>query len=182
VDSDWWLPDLNPELSQGDIVKDLPVWIASPSLVFLGDKRTVSGGQTGWRELSEPQSDDQGFAHLLVRARPYISIVLTHDCQLDKKKRPTRVQLAATSDIASLSGGERMVVMNQRSLSQLVLPDVPQFGTRYADMHIIFTVDKRLIAEPMRVASMTEDAKIRLQNQLIAYFADRQRPDSASHS
>jgi hypothetical protein len=47
---------------------------------------------------------------------------------------------------------------------------------------IIFTVDKRLIAEPMRVASMTEDAKIRLQNQLIAYFADRQRPDSASHS
>jgi hypothetical protein len=176
------LPNINSDLSQGDIIRDLPVWIAAPTLVFLDDKRTLSGGRTGWIESSESKPDDQGFSHLLVRARQFISVVLTHDCQLDKQKKRARVQLAATSDIESLSAGDRTIAMNQRSLSQLVLPDVPQLGTRCADMRIIFTVDKNLIAEPMRVASMTEDAKNRLQNQIIAYFADRQRPSTATNS
>jgi len=168
-------------LSQGDVIRDLPVWIASPPLVFL-EKRILSGDRTVWLEPPESKPDDQGFSHLLIRARPFISIVLTHDCQLDKQKRRARVQLAATADIESLSAEERTKVMHQRTLSQLVLPDVPQLGTRYADMRIIFTVDKTLITGPMRVASMTDDAKDRLQNQIIAYFADRRRPDTASNS
>jgi hypothetical protein len=60
---------------------------------------------------------------------------------------------------------------------RLVLPEVPGLGTYYADLRSLFTVDRTLIQEEMRIASMTDEAKDRLQNQIIAYFADRKRPE-----
>jgi len=179
VDSVWWLPKKHPDLSQEDVFKGIPVWVAIPPVVFI-QKQTFSGNQTAWVESSNPIADADGFKHLLARAREVVCIVLTHDCQLDKAKKKVRVQVAVASDVNALSSEERSVVMNQRSLSMLVLPNIPQLGTYYADMRLIFTVDKRLLIESMRIASMTEQAKLRVQNQLIAYFSDRARPDSSS--
>jgi hypothetical protein len=175
VGSGWWLPKINPDLSQGDIIRDLPVWIAAPALVFL-ENRTLPGDRKVWVESSAPKPDNNGFSHLLIKARHFVGVVLTHDCQLDKQAKKVRVQLAAATDIERVNSEERTKIMNQRSLSQLVLPDIPELGTYYADMRIVFTVDKSIITEPMRAVSMTEAAKNRLQNQIIAYFSDRQRP------
>ena len=189
--SDWWLPELNPSLSQGDIIRVLPVWIPAPALVSL-EKRTFPNHpehptpaekRTAWAESLESETDDSGYGHYLARARSYVAIVLTHDCQLDKKKtKRARVQLAATADLDGLNAEERTKVINQGTLAQLILPDIPQVGTYYADLRIIFTVDKGLIIDSMRTASMSEKAKVRLQNQIIAYFTDRQRPTAATNS
>jgi hypothetical protein len=185
VGSAWWLPELNPSLSQGDIIRVLPVWIPAPSLIALdkrtfpihSDEPTSAQKRTAWVESAEPKIDDSGFGHYLARTRLHVAIVLTHDCQLDKDTKRARIQLAATADVDGLNAEERTKVMNQGSLSKLVLPDVPLLGsTYYADLRILFTVDKRLIVNSMRAASMTEEAKFRLQTQIVAYFTDRQMP------
>jgi hypothetical protein len=142
-------------------------------------KQTLPGNKTAWVESSAPTAETE-FGHLLIKARRFLSIVLTHDCQLDKFKRKPRVQLASVSLVDDLNPEEKTKVMNQASLSLLVLPDVPTLGACYADLRTIITVDRGLIDEPMRIASMTEEAKFRLQNQVIAYFSDRARPEQSS--
>lgn len=177
----WWLPEKQKDLSQGDIVTGLPSWIAVPPLIYV-EKRTMKGSQHIWSELREAKPDDEEFSHILIRSREIVGVVLAHDCELDKGNRKQRVQFARADRLDALNADEQTKVLNQGSLRLLVLPDVPTIGTYYADMRLIFTVDKRLVMEDRRVASMTEEAKVRLQNQLIAFFADRERPEPASNS
>lgn len=176
--SGWWLPEKFPNLSQGDVVARLPLGIPTSPLIHLS-KKTLSGNQSAWVE--GPPNDDSESGFLLIKTRRLLSIVLTHDCQLDKSKRKPRVQLAPVIELDRLNSEEKTLVINQRSLSQLVLPDIPQVGSCYADLKNIFTVDKGLIGDDtMRIASMTDQGKDRLQWQLIAYFVDRDRdkPDT----
>ena len=82
----WWEPNVKPDLSQGDIVLGLPFWVPLPSSSPL-EKVTISGGRTLWAENQVVKPDSDGIFYLLGRARLASGVVLTHDCEIDKKEK-----------------------------------------------------------------------------------------------
>src|SRR5208337_817210 len=118
---------VKPDLSQGDIIVGLPFWVplsSSPPL----EKVTISGGRTVWAESQAVNPDREGIFHLLGRARLAPGVVLTHDCEIDKKRRNKRVQVAIVLPLDRLNASERAVIMAQGKYAHMVLPDIPEIG------------------------------------------------------
>jgi hypothetical protein len=127
----WWADAPKTELYQGDIIAALPFWTLAAKIDFL-DKKTASdkvavleGTKEFLVESGSPTIDSQGFFRFLGRARFAPAIILTHDCEFDKRRKNTRAQVARLGDVEDLSQDERFKVMNQGSYSKLVLPNVP---------------------------------------------------------
>jgi hypothetical protein len=99
---------------------------------------------------------------------------------MDKLKKKPRVQLAACADFEKLNTNERDSVTQHASWHYMILPDIPGLGTYYADLRNIFTVDRSLILDPMRIASMTPEFKELLQARIVGYFVRKQMPTSQS--
>lgn len=177
----WWAESPQTELYQGDIVADLPFWTITPESIFL-EKRTIATKNEGPKdcliETNSLKADSQGFFQFLGRARFAPAIVLTHDCEFDKKRRKApRVQLARLGDIDGLSPQERSQVMNQGSYSKLVLPNVPNLGkTLYVDFHIQITLDTRLVESKTKIASLSDFGRQRLRVGIIYYYLRKSPP------
>lgn len=165
----WWEPNVKPDLSQGDVVLSLPFWVPLPADPPL-EKVTLKGGRTVWNEAQSASLDENGIFHLLGRARLAPGIVLTHDCEIDKKRKNNRIQVAILLTLDRLNASERAVVMGQGKYAHMVLPDIPVIGTRYVDFQVQVTLDRRVIDARPRTASMSDQAVQRLRAQLVAYF------------
>lgn len=168
---EWWAEELKPELSQGDVVSDLPFWVPLNDLQCVEKKALPAPRPPAWLETTSLTPDAEGFFNFIARGRIAPGVVLSHDCELDKKRRNRRVQVALVSDIEKLSTDEKQVVMGQGRWSRLVLPGVPEFGTCYADLLIQVTLDRKIIDTRRRIASMSEQGGERLRAQIVAYFA-----------
>src|SRR5260370_41219934 len=101
----WWAPNVKSELSQGDIVLALPFWVPLPSSPSL-EKVTIPGGHSVWAESQNVNVDKDGIFHLLGRARLAPGVVLTHDCEIDKKRRNNRIQVAIVLPLDRLNASE----------------------------------------------------------------------------
>jgi len=50
------------------------------------------------------------------------------------------------------------------------LPGVPQLGDYYADLRCLMWLDRKIVDQNKRIASMSEEGVLRLQAQLIGFF------------
>ena len=68
-------------------------------------------------------------------------------------------------------------MFEQREWAFLPLPDVPELGDYYADLRLIHPVDRRFLRDDSRLASMTDEATLRLQAQLVGFFTRKRLDD-----
>ena len=159
----WWGP-LEDNLSQGDILSEVPFGAAVHPTTYLS-KRTGKGNQVQW------WPSDNVEAHLLARSKSAPCIVLSHSCELDKDERIGRVLVAPIAPIERVREADRASILEQRRFSMLPLPDIPTMGTYYADLRVMTSVLRAHCNDATRVASMTAEAQTRLYAQLLAFFA-----------
>lgn len=167
--SSWWLDVPDPRLSQGDVVTGIPFAALAypPTHVH---KQVVKGGLAAWVETPEEQRKPAGY-FVAKGKRSALVLVLSHSCELDKNERKGRVVVCEASPADRLQGEARDVVFAQRRRSLMPLPGVPELGDYYADLRTIQTVDRRIVETGTRASSMTDEARLRLQTQIAAFFA-----------
>jgi hypothetical protein len=87
------------------------------------------------------------------------------------------VQIARLGDIDDLNSNEKAQVMNQRSYSKMVLPNVPTLGkTLYVDFRVQITLDSRLLQTRTKIASLSEFGQRRLRVGLLYYYLRKEPP------
>jgi hypothetical protein len=179
----WWNHSPQSELYQGDVIAALPFWTLAAKIAYL-EKRTVSDKVAtleGFKEFlvesDAPALDSQGFFRFSGRGRFSPAIILTHDCEFDKRRKNTRAQVARLGDVEELSEEERFKVINQGSYSKLVPPNVPNLDrTLFVDFRIQITLDTRLLESKMKYASLSEFGRERLRAGLVYYYLRKDPP------
>lgn len=179
MDAGWWLPDLRAEISQGDVIADVPFSIAVEPLTHLRFAQG-KGGKPGWAE-SEQAVLHKGTQrmHVLAAYRPRPGIILSHDCEIEKAKDRPRVLLAPVCKISELPTAAQVVVQAQGHLALVPLPGLKDVGDCYADLRGMTTVLSELALDKPRIASMTDPARLRLHGYLVAFLL-RKRLDGAT--
>jgi len=168
----WWRAALQADLSQGDILADVPVGIVAAPPVRLHSK-SFRGNETGWIKSDKPL-DSKSRAELLASGFAVPVIVLGHDCELDKSA--TRVLVAPIQPIGSVHADHHASILEGKNWAQVALQDIPELGTCFADFRSMTAVDRRNINAARRVSSMTEEAVRLLWARLIGFFTRMQPP------
>ena len=168
--NEWWLDAVRPELSQGDVLPSAPIAIALVPLRHLRSAPLKSGAPGGWSESLEFKSDENGVGHFLYRGKIGPAVVLSHDCEIDKATKNKRITIAPLIPLDRLNADEQVRICSQRSFRAMYVPDVPTIGHHYLDLRNTVQLPVELATSSPRIASMTDDAVIRLRAQLIGFF------------
>jgi hypothetical protein len=104
--------------------------------------------------------------------------VISHSCEIDKLKETGegRVLVAPVLSIDGLEPEMRTTVLQQEHLALLPLPEIPTLGTHYADLRLITPVERSLIKDSERIASMTEQGPDRLYAQVFKFIMRKELP------
>ena len=167
IHGSWWAEQLQGKLSQGDIVADLPIFHATLPVRHL-KKTTYKNNTSGWVESDDPKGD------FLATGKQSSAIVISHSCDLDKRKG--RVIVAPIASIASVPDEHRQKILEQKHYALMPLPDIPGIGTYFADLRSISVLHREIVESNRRIASMSEIATKRLQIQIIAFFTRLELP------
>jgi len=167
---EWWRPELHPKLSQGDIISLVPLGSVTNPVKYLQSAALRGGAVSGWAETLNWKPDHDGMGHILYRGRVSCAIVLSHDCEIDKPNKGTRVIVSPVIPLSDLREQERQRIVDQTPWRFLVLPGMPSLGDNYTDLRCTTFLPAAVAFEAKRIASMEEDARLRLQQQLIAFF------------
>jgi hypothetical protein len=179
VSAGWWLLDPRIEVSQGDVVADVPFSILVDPLTPLqfadGPK-----GKPAWMQCEKPVVHKRTQrVHVLAALKPRAGIILSHDCEIDKTKDRPRVMLAPVAKISELPEKTQAVVLEQRHLALVPLPGLKDLGDCFADLRGVTTVPSELVLSNQRLASMTDEARLRLHGYLVAFLL-RKRLDGTA--
>jgi hypothetical protein len=166
----WWLPDLQPALSQGDVLLDCVAGAAVVHPRQAVKRASLAGAADAWVVDPAETPDQNDILTLLAKGRISAALVVSHSCELDKGERKARVHVAEVRPMASLQPDARERIMSQSRISLMPLPDLPTLGDCYADLRTIGGIDRRAALAAPKVASMTDAAVARLQAQLVAFF------------
>jgi hypothetical protein len=169
VGSAWWSSTLQPTLSQGDVLVDVPVGTVTNPPKYL-KPAVLRQNLAGWSETLSFAADSQGMGHYVDRGRPCAAMVLSFGCELDKQKKKPRVQVGLLQPLAKLSESEQQTVIASDSYNCLYLPGVPAIGDHYLDLRCTTYLPGDVCTAAGRVASMTDEALIRLHAQLVAFY------------
>jgi hypothetical protein len=176
VVSEWWLPALRPEMSQGDIVASVPFSMITLPVSYL--KYTeLAKKRSGWEVCDQPvvQKSTQRM-HVLAAFKAKMGVVLSHDCELDKPKDNGRILLAPVAPITDVPEATRTLILEQRTRALIPLPDLGNFGTCFADLRSMTSVPHSLVDSSSRIGSMTDHAVLRLHAQLVSFLLRKQLP------
>lgn len=168
----WWSENLDPNLTQGDIVSTLSLSALIHPTRYLKKSNTVSNGSISWTESDEPFPDKNGKTHYLARGNDRQAIIISHSCDIDKSAKIIIVAPIASIDVLPID--HRQTVMNQTNMRLLGLVDVPGIGDAYADLRNITSVPVTVINSLSRLASMTPQAQTLLQARLVGFFTRKQ--------
>lgn len=164
---EWWTPNIEPRLSQGDVLRLVPMAIvAFPALAL--EKQTISGGRTAWVPKA---SLDAGRITMLSEGQQLMVIVLSHSCELDKNHRKAHVIVAPMQLASTLTEDVRSVVFGRQRRAFLPLPSIPSIGDCYADLRSMQAIDRRHADHAEKVGSMTAEGLQALQDQVVEFFA-----------
>jgi hypothetical protein len=173
----WWAPQLDGhELSQGDVFDKVvtAVQLAPPQFVT---KAALKGGKQGWRSLGSFKLGEDGLCWLISRGAPRLSLVMSHGCEIDKTEKKKRIIVAPVGRIETISDPTaRALVLGEKRFSLMPLPGLPGIGDCYADLRLIQPVPREALQARHRLASMTEDGRLRLQAQVERFFTRRDLP------
>jgi hypothetical protein len=174
--SAWFEPAFRAELSQGDIFYGLPFCTPVLPVVHLSLGQG-KGGKAIWTPTAAPGSTrpDQK-NHALVAYRLGYGIIVSHDCAIDKPNRTGRILFAPVASIAVLDTLTQDAVRRQAHLSAMYLPDLAEVGEAYADLRLITPFPRDIIAELKQVASLSDAARRRLHQAIVAFFVRLELP------
>lgn len=168
----WWAPELQPELSQGDVLADIPGAVLVFPLTFL-NPRPAKHEQTVYEPSPTPFSrSKKGDDRLLMLSNGEVAgaLILSYGCEIDKSKK---ILIAPVFAISSLPPENQIAVLEQRRFSLMPLPNIPRLGTCYADFRLIQCIRREYLRLEARHGSMTESAVDRLQTHLALFFTRR---------
>jgi hypothetical protein len=169
-ETQWFEPAIRAELSQGDIFDGLPFCTPELPVVHLSPG-TGRGAKPIWTPSDPATSfrpDQKNRA--LVAYRMGHGIVVSHDCAIDKPKRNGRILFAPVVSIAVLDTLTQDVVRRQGHFSSMYLPGLPGLGDAYADLRLITPFPRDIVDELRQVASLTDAARTRLHQAIVAFF------------
>lgn len=171
AENEWWLENLNPRgLSQGDVLDGILIGSPHAPITFVGLNTRNVGGVTHYPttpKLAKFKTDESGL--FIARGGLAHALVISHDCEVEKPDNE-RVLIAPMRLLSTVvSEKHRANIMGLGNRSYMPLPGVPELGDCYADLRCIGFYNFKKI-EINRAASMSVDAVVRLQQQLIAYF------------
>jgi len=164
-------------LSQGDVVRDVPIGTAYPPITYLGRDTWPRKGKDGKTIEYRPQTkalepfrtDDTGL--YIARGKVTRALVVSHSCELDDKPDVGRVLLAPAAPLSQITDQvAKARILEQKRRALLPLPELPELGDYYADLRCITYVDRKLVADSQREFSMSEEGVIRLRAQLIEFL------------
>jgi hypothetical protein len=178
----WWAPQLNPlGLSQGDLLAPAPIGTARVPPGYIGKDSWPRGGRNYWPEYPEFQpgkNDPSGL--FLAKGSMANCIVISHSCELDDKPNVGRVLVAPARPIEVVPDvGFRERIMAGARRAFMPLPGVPERGDMYADLRMIAYVERALVPDANRLHSMTDEAVLRLQAQIVGFFSRLEPADIA---
>ena len=163
-----WAGDLKAELSQGDLLSPIPFAATTAPERMLKRGATLRHDVQTWQETSVWKPDADGRGYILASGRRVHAIVLSHDCEIDKEKR---VLIAPVLSIATVTGDALEAVRNGKRYPFLHLPEIPQkLVESYLDLRGICFVERKVVDNVERLASMSEDGVERLHAQIIGFF------------
>lgn len=170
----WWAPALNPlGLSQGDLLAPVPIGTSRVPVGFIGRDSWPRQGKNYWPEYEEFQPGKNAPTGLfLAKGTLAHCLVISHSCELDDKPNVGRVIVAPVGSIERVpDSGFRERIMAGARRAFMPLPGTPKIGDAYADLRAITFVERALVPDANRVASMTEEGVYRLQAQVVGYFS-----------
>jgi hypothetical protein len=165
---------LGPELSQGDLFDLVPS-------VYVHDLGYMSKTDTTKYRLlrNRPESfklDAEHAATAMAIRRP--AIVVTHDCEIDKPHSRATVLMALVRPIDKVPDEHRDGFRDYTRHRAFYLPETSYLtGENYADLRAITTIRRDMLDELRRLASMSEDGRRMLREQLFRFFSRRFLPD-----
>ena len=167
IEEEWWLASIPAEINQGDIFADIPFLETAVPPELL--KRTsMRGGEPGWMHgKNTPTMNIK--SHWLTSGQLLHGMLLNHECDLDK---PTnrRCIFVSVLPLANYQADQQELIITQRSIPLLFLPEVPSLGNMVADFRITTNVPRAIINGAQRKASPTELARMRILSQFIKFY------------
>lgn len=174
----WWADHVHEELSQGDIVAELPFVLSTSPPQYLRHAN-MKRGASGWAESDTPVKHRDQRVRFLGVGKVTAGLVLSHCCELDKSDRgKRRVLVAPIAPIETVTDPDlREAILAQRLTASFGMPDVPTLGTCYSDLRSITTLQRDIVDSATRLASMVPAAERRLQAQLVAFLVRLDLPN-----
>lgn len=159
---------LEDQLSQGDLVSGVP--LALPAVPFQPLERfTAPRGVEAWRG-----SDRADIDLCLARCRVSTVVVLSHSCDLDKKRKKRRVLVAPVRVVADLPDETVGTAFGDGAYALVPLRNPPNLGDAVADLRLMTTVDRRTIDDGDRLVSMGPAGVQDLQTRLVVFLTRRE--------
>jgi hypothetical protein len=163
------------ELSQGDLFAAVPaVYVKSLAHMVRLDESRYELRSTAPIQLNL-EREHQANA---VAVRAY-AIVLSHDCEIDKNPRRASVQLAVVRPLAGVPDEHRdgFRANSRHRAFYLGAPEELDRLEHYADLRLITTIRKSALEPLARLASMNEDGRRMLREQMFRFFTRRFLPE-----
>jgi hypothetical protein len=169
--ADCWADTLKVELSQGDLLTTTLVGTSVAPQTPLSRGPTKGKGIQSWNETTW-RADSNGIGHYLARGRHTHVIVLSEDCEIDKDGGKAPLLVAPVLPTSLLQTAEAMeAVKSRRRYPFLPLPELAgQIPESYLDLRCITYVQRPLVTEEHRTASMTKGGVAELVKQIIAFL------------
>jgi hypothetical protein len=160
--------------SQGDLVRAAPsVHVESlDCLVRIDAKRYEV------RDSAPPQTDLSRKHAAHATAIRGLSVLLTHDCEIDKNVRRATVMLALVRTLDGVPYDQRDGFRQNTRHRALYVGALDEMGGKesYVDLRIVTTVRRDAFELLERPASMNEDGRRMLREQVFRFFTRRFLP------
>jgi hypothetical protein len=172
----WWADQLKAELSQGDLLSPVPTFTSVHPITSLVRANTkLKGVNDGWNAASQLKQDKDDLVYGLARGRYNKVVVLSQDCEIDKPGGKLPVQVAPVMSMSAVPDIHRGAIRELRRFPMFPLEAVPGILDEegYVDLRMITHINRKIIEETPRIASMNDVGVRALQLQIFAFFTHR---------
>ena len=167
----FWADEVSAELSQGDLLTG--VWVGGS----VSPRKALHRGQTGakgvqnWQE-SEWKADANGIGHYLARGRDVPVLVISQDCEMDKRGGAVPVLVAPIFPMSVIqTEAIRDKVRSGDRFAFLYLPNVSGAEDEgYVDLRMTHYVVRPLIDAGSQIKSASEYGRRELVSKIIAFY------------
>lgn len=176
LNANWWLPELRPELEQGDIIEtDLHFQLDVP-IKYLERGQTSKNHKQNWEEADSPKSPSNNVnPRILAHISGSYGLVLSYGCEIDKTKSSQTILIAPVVSLSKLDPSLHQKILNQEVFRYLPIVGLTKIGDSYANLSKTFALQKQLVVSS-RINSMTDEGIRRVQAQLVGYYTRKKLP------
>jgi hypothetical protein len=166
-----------PQLTQGDILNDVPaVYVGDGPLEFIrrrdtprgptGDIFVLGDGERAPQQAFKRDGDE--FVGNVQQAR---AMILTHSCELDNSPRAT-VTLVLIRPMRNLPDEAKSAIREGRNLRLLYLPanDEPPLEESYVDLSRVTSIRRGALNDDQRYLSATRDLLLAVYMGIVKYY------------